>query len=240
MLSAFPLLPDQPLKVLWQSTVVDVEPGTRYGYRSDAATINTTMAIANDTGAELSFPLLLATTDPEERDASHRGVRVAKDSFETEEVQPDAEWDTFAASVRQNATAQGHDPARIDFYLAQLKPELKRAYRSKDQVRLAPGERRFIRSYQRKRLFARDGAFEFRGIFPLPQFALALGGSLSVVVALPRAVADVPIDLVDWTRNFSPQAFGKDPGLPAVAGRYLVSWFWQNDPELYVAYRYAG
>jgi hypothetical protein len=44
-------------------------------------------------------------------------------------------------------------------------------------------------------------------------------------------------DLLDWTRHFWPQAFGRDPGLPLVGGRYLVSWFWQNDPELFVAYR---
>lgn len=58
-------------------------------------------------------------------------------------------------------------------------------------------------------------------------------------MVLPRAVHRVPIDLVDWTRNYSPQASGKDPGLPAVAGRYVVSRFWQNDPELYVTYRYS-
>ena len=86
----------------------------------------------------------------------------------------------------------------------------------------------------------RDGVFEFRGIFPLPQFALAVGGSLSVAVALPRSTQRFAVDLIDWTRNFSPQAFGKDPGLPQVAGRFLVSWFWQNDPELYVSYRYSA
>ena len=37
------------------------------------------------------------------------------------------------------------------------------------------------------------------------------------------------------TRQYSPQAFGKDPNLPQVAGRSVVSWFWRNDPELYVA-----
>lgn len=30
MLTAIPL-PDRPLTVLWQSTLVDIEPGTRYG-----------------------------------------------------------------------------------------------------------------------------------------------------------------------------------------------------------------
>lgn len=32
----------------------------------------------------------------------------------------------------------------------------------------------------------------------------------------------------------------KDPGLPQIAGRYGVSWFWRNDPELFVTYSYIG
>jgi hypothetical protein len=39
MLTAVPL-PDQPLTILWQSTLIDIEPGSRYGYRNDAAAIN--------------------------------------------------------------------------------------------------------------------------------------------------------------------------------------------------------
>ena len=57
-------------------------------------------------------------------------------------------------------------------------------------------------------------------------------------VLVPRATNRFGVDLIDWTRNYSPQAFGKD-GLPQVAGRFAVSWFWQNDPELHLAYRYA-
>ncbi len=240
MLTAVPVLPDRPLTVQWQSTVVDIEPGTRYGYRHDAAAINTTLAIVNDTGAVLEFPMILATTDPENRDATHRSVRVAGDNKELDEVDPDTEWETLAASILQSSMAQGYGREQIEAYLQKLRRELKRAYKSKP-VKLEPGEEKFVRTHQRKLLRPDTaGAFEFRGIFPLPQFALARGGSLSVAVALPRAVQRVPIELVDWTRNFSPQAFGKDPGLPTIGGRYLVSWFWQNDPELFVSYRYIG
>jgi hypothetical protein len=66
MLTAVPL-PNRPLTILWQSTVVDIEPGSRYAYKNDAAAINTTLAVVNDTGQPLQFPLILATTDPEER-----------------------------------------------------------------------------------------------------------------------------------------------------------------------------
>lgn len=232
-------LPDQPLTVLWQSTVVDLEPGSRYRYRHDAAAINTTLAVINNTGAPLEFPLILATTDPEDRDASHRSVRVASQSPALHEVEVDAEWETLAQAIRANAATQGHPPERIERYLERLRLAVRRAYKS-ERITLEAGQERFIRTHQRKLLAERDGAFEFRGIFPLPQFALATGGTISVAVTLPRSTQRFTVDLLDWTRNFSPQAFGKDPGLPLVGGRYLVSWYWQNDPELFVSYHYAG
>ncbi|MDQ3379641.1 MAG: hypothetical protein M3546_04885 [Actinomycetota bacterium] len=238
MLTAVPL-PDRPLTVLWQSTLVDIEPGTRYGYRHDAAAINTTLAVLNDTGAPLEFPLILATTDPENRSGSHRAIRVGNDQPVLEEVEVDAEWETMAAALRANAVGLGHDQAWVDQYLEQLRKTIRRAYRS-EPIRLEPGQERFIRTHQRKLLAEQNGAFEFRGVFPLPQFVLARGGTISVAVALPRSTQKFSVDLLDWTRNFSPQAFGKDPGLPLVGGRFLVSWFWQNDPELFVSYRYGG
>src|SRR5687767_11855534 len=106
MLTAIPL-PDRPLDILWQSTVIDIEPGTRYGYRHDAAAINTTLAVINRTGSEMSFPLLLATTDPEERDSSHRSVRVGSSSPGLAETSVDEEWETLATAIRQSSQAQG-------------------------------------------------------------------------------------------------------------------------------------
>jgi hypothetical protein len=238
MLTAVPL-PDQPLTILWQSTLIDIEPGSRYGYRNDAAAINTTLAIVNNTGADLTFPLILATTDPEDRDPTHRQVRIASDTPALDPVEVDTEWETLANAIRANASVQGHPPERVEHYLDRLRRSVRRAHKS-EQITLPAGEQRFIRTHQRKLLREREGAFEFRGIFPLPQFVLATGGTLSVAVAVPRSVQRFSVDLLDWTRQFSPQAFGKDPGLPLVGGRYLVSWFWQNDPELFVAYRYGG
>jgi hypothetical protein len=240
MLTAVPLvLPDQPLTILWQSTVIDIEPGSRYGYRNDAAAINTTLAIVNNTGGVLEFPLLLATTDPEPIDPSQLAVRVANERPKLEDADFEVEWAAFEQSIRAQAHAQGHGPERIAWYLHKLKAELKALKRSQP-IRLQPGEQKFIRSYQRKRIRGREGIFEFRGIFPLPQFALAVGGTISVAVALPRSTQRFAVDLVEWTRAYGPQAFGRDPGLPQVAGRFIVSWFWGNDPELYVSYRYSG
>jgi hypothetical protein len=238
VLTAVPL-PDQPLSILWQSTVVDIEPGSRFGHRHDAAAINTTLAVLNDTDATLEFPLILATTDPEERDPSHFAVRVGSQPLDLTDADPDTEWDEFAASVRAIALAQGTPAERIDAYLAELRKDLQRAKKSRP-VTLAPNEQRFIHSYQRKLLDEEDGVLEFRGLFPLPQFLLPDGETISALVMLPRSTSQFTVDLVDWTKAFSPQAFGKDAGLPQIAGRFAVSWLWQDDPELYLSYRYSG
>jgi hypothetical protein len=192
----------------------------------------------NNTGAPIQFPMILATTDPEQRDPSHRSVRVASETKRLDEVEVDAEWKTLADAILAAAAAQGHSAVRIQAYLDQLRPALRRAYKS-ELVTLQPGQERFIRTHQRKLLPDRDGVFELRGLFPLPQFTLATGGTISVMVTVPRSTQRFSVDLLDWTRNFSPQAFGKD-GLPFVGGRYVVSWLWQNDPELHVAYRYTS
>jgi hypothetical protein len=195
------------------------------------------LAVRNDTGQELTFSLILATTDPEER-VDHVGVRVAGEAPEMTPTNSDEDWEALATAIKNAAQAQGHSPERIDAYLAELRRDIGRAYKS-ERVTLAVGERRFIRSYQRKLLGKKEGgSFEFRGLFQLPQFALVVGGSISVTVALPRATQDFAVDVVDWTRNYGPQSFGKDPGLPQVAGPYVVSWFWRKDPGLMVTYRF--
>lgn len=106
MLTAVPL-PDHPLAVLWQSTLIDIEPGSRYSYRNDAAAINTTLAVINSTGGDLTFPLLLATTDPEERDPSHVSVRVGNHAPALSDTSVDAEWETFAAAVARQCSDTG-------------------------------------------------------------------------------------------------------------------------------------
>lgn len=225
---------------MWQSTVIDIEPGTQYGRRTDAAQINTTLAIGNNTGGDLTFPLILATTDPEETDPSHRSLKVMGKPTALGDDVRDAEWDTLEAAIVAQGVAQGYSEERMRVYVEALKKDVTRAYKS-EPVTVPNGAEYFVRSYQRRLLPRRDsGVYEFRGLFPLPQFALTTGGSISVIVNLPRSTNRFGVELLDWTRNYGPQAFGKDPGLPQIAGRYVVSWFWRNDPELYVTYTYPG
>lgn len=237
MLTVVPL-PDQPLTLLWQSTVIDIEPGTRYGYKHDAAAINTTLAIVNQTAAPIHFPLVLVTTDPMKRDSSHRTVRVGSEESRLRERNVDREWEELVAACVASQVGQGQPAERIEAYFAALRPLVQRAYRSK-VITIEPGQQRFVRSHNRHLMrLGEDGNFRFQGIFPLPQFMLATGGSISVSATLPRSVQGFNVDLVDWTRGFNAQAFGKDAGLPLVGGRFVVSWLWQNDPELSVTYRY--
>src|SRR5204863_141634 len=70
-------LPARPLTVLWQATVADIEPASRYGHRNDGVGINTTVAVTNDTAETIEFPVVLATTDPEDRAPARRAEQAA-------------------------------------------------------------------------------------------------------------------------------------------------------------------
>jgi hypothetical protein len=221
------------LTVLWQATVADIEPSSRLGHRYDGVSVTTSLVVANGSDVPLEFPLILATTDPEER-----SVRVDERRLELRDADPDAEWNTLAAAIRANAAAQGYSPARIELFLTKLRAVLRHAAKS-EVVRVEPGQRRFVRSYQRKLLSQRGDVFELRGLFPLPQFALAAGGGISVVVLLPKPAPDVRPELVGWSEAGKTQAFGSQAGLPSVGGRLALAWSTSTDPELAVSYRYV-
>ena len=224
-------LPARPLTILWQSTLVDVEPATRYGHRYDGAAVNTTLAVVNDSGGPLEFPLILATTDPEERDTNARPAPLPG-------ADPDPEWETLAAAIRASGLRRGYSGERLDAYLVRLRSSVRRAQKSR-LVELAPGEQRFVRTYERRLLLARDGALEFRSMTPLPQFALAPGGVVSVVVALPGDTEQFRVEVGDYARTLPPQPFGTN-GASALAGRPGIAWTGPGDAELWVRYRYVG
>jgi hypothetical protein len=107
-----------------------------------------------------------------------------------------------------------------------LRASVERASKSR-LVRLEPDERLFVRTHQRKLLPERvGGVFELSGLYPLPQFSLAKGGEISVVVALPAAA-----EALDWAPAAEPQTLG---------GRAVLAWSFRADPELAVSYRYRS
>jgi hypothetical protein len=231
-------LPARPLTVLWQATVADIEPASRYGHRNDGVAINTTVAVTNDSSGTIEFPLVLATTDPEDRAPAQRTEAAAGPRTDAA-AEPDDGWEELAAAIRAAAAAKGYAPARIDAYVGKLRAAVRRAAKS-ELVRLERGERRFIRSHQRKVLPGRGGVFELRAFFPLPQLALAPGGAVSVLVTLPPTTSGFAAELVSWSQEASPQVFGVDAGLPALALRPALAWTAASDRELALTYRYAA
>ena len=230
-------LPARPLTVLWQATVADIEPASRYGHRNDGVGINTTVAVTNDTAETIEFPVVLATTDPEDRSPARRAEQAAVSAEAGAE--PDDGWEQLAAAIAAAAAAKGYAPAKIDAYVGKLRAAVRRAAKS-ELVRLQPDERRFIRSYQRKVHGSRGGVFEFRAFFPLPQLSLAPRGTVSVLVTLPPSAPDYAIELIGWSQEASPQVFGVDKGLPALGSRPALAWVAPSDSELALTYRYAA
>ena len=218
-------LPDRLLPLLWQATVVEIEPGSRYGSRTDAAAVNSTLAVRNDSSQPLRFPLILATTDAEDR-----APRGAPRSSVVPPADEDADWLPLASAIRANAAARGIAADRLEYYLARLRASVRRAYRS-ELVSLGAGEERFVRTYQRKLMSGRDGEFELRALCPLPQFALSPGGAVSVVAVLPAATPHFGVEVVDWHRPSSTRA--------SLGDRIAISWQWQDAAaDVFVAYRY--
>jgi hypothetical protein len=205
-------LPDGPLPLVRQATVVDVEPSTRYGHRYDGASVNTALALANDGTTAIEFPLILATTDPENRDPGRSGPATGED---------EGDWGALLEALRANGVALGYRPERLDAFLARLRATVERASKSR-RVELAPGARMLVRTNQRKLLGLRAGVFAVSGLYPLPQFVLGDGGELSVVVALPLGA-----EPVEWAPPASPQL---------IAERAVLAWTARGEAR--VSYRY--
>jgi hypothetical protein len=233
MLSPIPM---QQVTVRWLSSVVDIEPGTRYGYRSDAANVNTTMLLRNDTSQQVSLQLAVLLTDPDENDPPVPSVRRRKTYLEVEDLtEEERQVGQWLAGLAQ---AAGADPKKAEEYAAEVIAKARRAYKTKP-LALSGGEEALVRFHQRQRLYASEqGVFTFNGFFPVPPFAVERGGDISLMVAIPRTVPGFSVEPTDWTKNFSPQAFGVE-GNPLVAMRHVFAWYWRNDPELSVSYRYV-
>ncbi|MEX0833674.1 MAG: hypothetical protein WD276_07375 [Actinomycetota bacterium] len=232
-------IPNPPVPIVWQNTVVDIEPSSRYGDAErtpDTASINTTFALVNEhPGEELVF--------------------VAPGHHETQ------------VSARELGTDQGTEVDRIprgesEFdelmnWLQGLPPEgsleepaiqqMLEKVRQFHKFRLTLGEgRRLVRFFTRLPIIREDdGSYKFSEIVPARFTQLVAHGDFSVVTLLPRSAAyDQPprynVRLVDWFKDVENQVFGdpSNPTLHALARRMCVTWWWQHDPLVFATYRY--
>ncbi len=223
------IIPLKPVRILGQTTMVDFAPTSRYGHDGDAAVIRTQLLIENDQD-DMSLPISFLSADPDE--SNRPVVRVKDEKREmTSKVIADADRQTFLDAAIATATAAGvaADVARES--LTQVLDKTARHH--KTYISIKKGQQILLEFVSRERVRPdANGTFTFATLAPLPQYQLATGGSIWLSVALPRPVAGLNLAVVSAT-----EGYGKRQD--DLNGRTLLTWQWQNDPLLSVAYKYA-
>lgn len=227
------VIPEKPVDLLWCSTVVDIGPGTRYGHRSDGASINTDLCIRNSGTEDISVPLSLLTSDPDEHRAPAPQLRIKKEIRLPEAVEMKAQKleDAVAALAQQ----QGQDPEAARNFIKAALAKAARGRRHKTFVTVKAGQKLYLRLYQRERIFPVEGQewpFKLEMLVPAPALMLVQGGTAHVAVLLPRSVDGFTVTRGPYTTGFNAQE-------ATLNERQVVSWRWGNDPILVIEYRYT-
>ena len=116
---------------------------------------------------------------------------------------------------------------------------IKRAARSFSStvVKVDPGQRQLRLFYAIAADRVGEKEFEFSVIGPLPSFVIGTGGSIGVITLLPRNTSIVSAEGLTDPNNPGSAISRTDGGV--LGGRFVTSWFWQNDPLFRIRYRYA-
>lgn len=230
-------VPEEPLRIIWQNTVVDIEPTSRYGIPGDTpdtASINTTLVLEKPHAGPVTF---LAPGHYEE-EVSARQLGEAQ-------------------GTRAEAIPRGHPEfeeikARLEEIGGQLEASQEEVRRLLSKVKqfhrftleVAEGNR-VLRYFARLPVIREpEKTYKFSQLVPVEFARLAPGGDFSVVVLLPRPAEgydDGPgyeVRLLDWSKAANPQVFGHG-GTPALAQRTAVAWYWRKDPRLDTVWEYV-
>lgn len=224
------IIPLKAVRILGQTTTVDLASSSQFGSKTDAAVVRTQLLIENDQ-AEMSLPLAFLTTDADE--SNPPVVRVGHDKRQMSgTLVSDVDRQAFMQGAVAAATAAG---APVEIVTASLSEAFDRAtHHHKTFVTLRQGEKLMLEFVSRSRVkidpATRTGTF--KTLAPLPQYQLAAGGTLWIAVALPRPLAGLGVNLLGATEGFNRTEYD-------VLGRKLVAWQWQNDPLLELTYQYA-
>lgn len=231
----FPV-PDESLPIVWQNTIVDIEPTSRYSDEarpSDTATVNTTLVLKEPLGGRHQF-LVPGLYEQFVTLRSMSDETPATANLVTQEA---PQYDELVERLRRQGEAAGGDEEAIDLILRKM----KRVHVI--ELELAEGSR-LIRFFTRMPLVQEDdGTYKFSMFAPY-EFARFEGkGDFSVLVLLPRAARGYEegplfdVKIRSWSDTPEPQVFGQGD-LPALGGRAAVSWYWQKDPRLEIIYGY--
>lgn len=119
----------------------------------------------------------------------------------------------------------------------ELERAIAKAAKSFSQATLIvkPGQRqlRFFFTVAADRV--REREYEFQVLAPLASFALAPGGSISVVTVMARATTLIVAQGLQDPTNPGSEIARQEADL---GGRHVLGWLWQFDPLFRVRYRY--
>lgn len=221
-----------------------IAPTSRFGHSSDTVLASVEMQIHNTGSERIQFPFMVLSTD------SGVGADAAPESVEPRVIngsQPvtlttdEVDEAAAAEAAAQRVAAGGGDAAKQEearqFVLAALRSAERRKV---GRTYIEAGAQRRIVVQQRLRVQPdpADGAFVFETIAPSPLLTTTLGGRVSVYVLMPVKDSDVrPTVLATDPRTVRDYGFTvtTTPDLQ----RDVAWWYWQNDPVLKLAYRYA-
>lgn len=229
-------VPTQPLPIVWQNTIIAIEPTSRYGPDGtpDTASINTTFALREAYSGALTF----LAPGHHEAEASARVTGEAQGQKAELVQKGDPEFDELVGQLEDIQRQLQANAERAQAFLAKVKQV--------HQFRLVlSGNRRLVHFFTRLPVVREpDGTFKLSELVPREFLQLVTHGDFSVIALVPRAAQgyDTPpaynVELVDWSKETETQVFGRD-GQPALAHRLGVTWYWKQDPLLFVRYRYT-
>lgn len=224
------IVPLRPVRILGQTTLVDIAPTSQYDSKSDSAVIRTQLLVENDQ-AEMSLPLAFLTMDSDESNPPVVRVKGEKREMHRQTLDS-AEVTAFLDAAVAAAVAAGSPADTVRTSLQQVVEHA--AQHHKTYVTLKQGQKLLLEFVSRERVKVDPASrtATFTTLAPLPQYQLAAGGTLWLAVALPRPLAGLGVNLVAATEGFN--KVDTD-----IHGRKIVAWQWQNDPFLSVTYQYA-
>jgi hypothetical protein len=224
-------IPEQPLPIVWQNTVVDIEATSRYGTPGetpDTASINTTFVLQNPHPGPVAF----IVPGHHEAEASARALGETQGQAAEVVNQGDPEFEEVVRHLQDLQAQLQADQAVVETLLGKVKQF--------HRFRLELGEgNRVVRFFTRLPVIQEpDGTYKFSELVPREFTQLVTHGDFSVVVHIPRPAQGYDtqplynVELVEYSQEANPQVV-------SVGQRQAVGWYWRQDPLLTVRYRYA-
>lgn len=225
-------VPEEPLPIVWQNSVVDIEPTSRYGPGGtpDTASVNTTLVLDVSKKGPVTF--LAPGHWEEEASARTLGEGAGQRADLVTRDHPD-----FDGLLQRLRSLQD----RITDDTERALGKVKRFHRF--TIELDEGSR-VLRFFSRLPIVREDdGTYKFSMIVPVEFVRMVKGGDFSVLALLPRDARDYPsppkygVKLVKWFKGANARVFGRDKD--DLGGRTAVTWTWRVDPVIDLSWLYG-